>query len=132
MILVTMQNLEKKNDNKTCLVSIILISCRSIWQFIKISKPQKHLIKRCCTFFFYFLHYASQTLLLQHPPVSLCPLQRDLWKPAHGHAFVVKVVLADVHDGDLLGDVFDGGGVGEGRAYQLCHPFYCVGLGNQD
>ena len=51
MILVTMQNFETKNDNKKCLVSIILVSCRSIWQLIKIIKPQKYLIKRYCTFF---------------------------------------------------------------------------------
>ena len=73
-------------------------------------------------------NHTLQTLFLQHPPVGLCPLKCDLREPAHCRALVIEVVLADVHDGDLLRNVFDGGGVGEGRAHQLCHPLHSVGL----
>ena len=66
--------------------------------------------------------------LLQHPPVSLCSLKGDLREPTTCHAFVFKVVLADVHYSDLLGNVFNGGGVGEWRAEQLCHTLHSVGL----
>ena len=85
----------------------------------------------CIEVMFHFYHSLKltlQTLFLQHPPVRLSPLECDLWEPAHCHALVVEVVLADVHDGDLLRDVFDGGGVGEGRAHQLWNPLHGVGL----